>query len=77
MDILRVSTTTDLAATAGAIAHGITVDGAAEIQVIGPRAVNQAVKGHRAATSRRAALTCTASRASRPSMSARRTQRKR
>ncbi len=44
MDILRVSTTTDLAATAGAIAHGITVDGAAEIQVIGPRAVNQAVK---------------------------------
>jgi stage V sporulation protein S len=39
-----VSTTTDPAATAGAIANGIREDGAVEIQVIGPRAVNQAVK---------------------------------
>jgi len=44
MEVLRVSTTTDPAATAGAIANGIRVDGVAEIQVIGPRAVNQAVK---------------------------------
>ncbi len=39
MNVLRVST-----ATAGAIANGIRVDGEAEIQVIGPRAVNQAVE---------------------------------
>jgi stage V sporulation protein S len=39
-----MSTTTDPTATAGAIARGIREDGAAEIQVIGPRAVNQAVK---------------------------------
>ncbi len=44
MNVLKVSTTTDPAATAGAIASGIRTDGAAEIQVIGPRAVNQAVK---------------------------------
>jgi len=44
MDVLKVSTTTDPAATAGAIANGIRLDGESEIQVIGPRAVNQAVK---------------------------------
>ncbi len=44
MNVLKVSTTTDPAATAGAIANGIRSDGSAEIQVIGPRAVNQAVK---------------------------------
>jgi stage V sporulation protein S len=44
MTVLKVSTTTDPASTAGAIASGIRLDGLAEIQVIGPRAVNQAVK---------------------------------
>jgi stage V sporulation protein S len=44
MNVLKVSTTTDPAATAGAIANGIRIDGSAEVQVIGPRAVNQAVK---------------------------------
>jgi stage V sporulation protein S len=44
MSVLRVSTTSDPAATAGAIASGIRTDGVAEIHVIGPRAVNQAVK---------------------------------
>jgi stage V sporulation protein S len=44
MKVLWASATTDPAATAGVIAHGIRVDGAAEIQVIGPRAVDHAVK---------------------------------
>lgn len=44
MSVLRVSATTDPTATAGAIAHGIRSDGVAEVHVIGPRAVNQAVK---------------------------------
>jgi len=44
MNVLKVSTTTDPAATAGAIANGVRLDGSAEIQVIGPKAVNQAVK---------------------------------
>ncbi len=44
MGVLRVSTNSDPGATAGAIANGIRECGSAEIHVIGPRAVNQAVK---------------------------------
>ena len=44
MQTLRVSSESDPGATAGAIANGIRECGTAEIQVIGPRAVNQAVK---------------------------------
>mgnify|MGYP001113731907 CR=1 FL=1 len=44
MQMLKVSSGSDPGATAGAIANGIRECGAAEIQVIGPRAVNQAVK---------------------------------
>jgi len=42
--VLKVSSHSDPSATAGAIANGIRETGTAEIQVIGPRAVNQAVK---------------------------------
>jgi stage V sporulation protein S len=41
---LKVSSNSDPGATAGAIANGVRECGTAEIQVIGPRAVNQAVK---------------------------------
>lgn len=44
MQLLKVSSTSDPAAAAGAIANKIREKGTAEIQVIGPRAVNQAVK---------------------------------
>jgi stage V sporulation protein S len=44
MNILKVSTSSDPGAAAGAIANGIREYGEVEIQVIGPRAVNQAVK---------------------------------
>ena len=44
MQMLKVSSSSDPAAAAGAIANGIRETGVAEIQVIGPRAVNQAVK---------------------------------
>ncbi len=44
MQTLKVSSDSDPGATAGAIANGIRECGTAEIQVIGPRAVNQAVK---------------------------------
>jgi len=44
MQMLKVSSGSDPSATAGAIANGIREHGIAEIQVIGPRAVNQAVK---------------------------------
>jgi stage V sporulation protein S len=44
MQMLKVSSSSDPGATAGAIANGIRERGTAEIQVIGPRAVNQAVK---------------------------------
>lgn len=42
--LLKVSSFSDPSAAAGAIANGIRETGSAEIQVIGPRAVNQAVK---------------------------------
>jgi stage V sporulation protein S len=42
--VLRVSSCSDPSAAAGAIANGIRETGSAEVQVIGPRAVNQAVK---------------------------------
>ena len=42
--VLKVSSFSDPSAAAGAIANGIRETGSAEIQVIGPRAVNQAVK---------------------------------
>lgn len=44
MQMLKVSSNSDPAAAAGAIANGIRDTGVAEVQVIGPRAVNQAVK---------------------------------
>lgn len=42
--MLKVSSSSDPGAAAGAIANGVREHGVAEIQVIGPRAVNQAVK---------------------------------
>ncbi len=42
--MLKVSSHSDPSATAGAIANGIRTTGEARLQVIGPRAVNQAVK---------------------------------
>jgi len=44
MHPLKVSSGSDPSSTAGAIAHGVRERGTVEIQVIGPRAVNQAVK---------------------------------
>ena len=44
MNTLRVASHSDPSATAGAIANAMRETGEAEIQVIGPRAVNQAVK---------------------------------
>jgi stage V sporulation protein S len=44
MNILKVSTNSDPGAAAGAIANAIRESGEVEIHVIGPRAVNQAVK---------------------------------
>ena len=44
MEMLKVSSGSDPSATAGAIANGIRERGQTEMQVIGPRAVNQAVK---------------------------------
>jgi len=42
--LLKVSSRSDPGATAGAIANGVRKAGEAHLQVIGPRAVNQAVK---------------------------------
>lgn len=44
MSMLKVSSSSAPSATAGAIANGVRENGVAEIQVIGPRAINQAVK---------------------------------
>jgi stage V sporulation protein S len=44
MEMLKVSSGSDPGAVAGAIANGIRERGQTEMQVIGPRAVNQAVK---------------------------------
>jgi stage V sporulation protein S len=44
MAILKVSSHSNPSATAGALANTIRSQGWAEIQVIGPKAVNQAVK---------------------------------
>jgi stage V sporulation protein S len=44
MQTLKVSSSSNPGAAAGAIANGVRERGVAEIQVIGPRAVNQAVK---------------------------------
>jgi stage V sporulation protein S len=41
---LKVSSTSDPSAVAGAIANGVRQAGQTDLQVIGPRAVNQAVK---------------------------------
>ncbi|MBS3765663.1 stage V sporulation protein S [Candidatus Bipolaricaulota bacterium] len=43
-EILKVSSTSDPSATAGALANTIREEGTAELQAIGPKAVNQAVK---------------------------------
>ena len=45
MEILRVSATSPSSAVAGAIAGRVREQGRAEVQAIGPGAVNQAVKG--------------------------------
>jgi stage V sporulation protein S len=42
--VLKVSGNSDATAAAGAIANGIRSAGTVDIQVIGPRAVNQAIK---------------------------------
>ena len=42
--VLKVSSESNPSAAAGAIANGIRERGTAEVQVIGPRAVNQAAK---------------------------------
>ena len=44
LGMLKVSSNSDPSSAAGAIANGIRESGESEIQVIGPRAVNQAVK---------------------------------
>ena len=44
METLKVSSTSDPGAAAGAVANVVREKGQVEIQVIGPRAVNQAVK---------------------------------
>jgi stage V sporulation protein S len=44
MAVLKVSSHSNPSATAGALANTIRSQGWAEIQVIGPKAVNQAVK---------------------------------
>ncbi|MBS3740039.1 stage V sporulation protein S [Candidatus Bipolaricaulota bacterium] len=43
-EILKVSSTSDPSATAGALANTIREEGVAELQAIGPKAVNQSVK---------------------------------
>lgn len=42
--MLKVSSTSEPSATAGALANTIREDGHAELQAIGPKAVNQAIK---------------------------------
>lgn len=44
METLKVSSTSDPSSTAGALANSIRENGKVKLQVIGPRAVNQAVK---------------------------------
>ena len=44
MDMLKVASTSNPGATAGAIANSVREQGEAQLQAIGPRAVNQAVK---------------------------------
>jgi len=44
MAILKVASSSNPSATAGALANTIREEGKAELQVIGPKAVNQAIK---------------------------------
>lgn len=44
METLKISSTSDPSSTAGALANSIRENGKVELQVIGPKAVNQAVK---------------------------------
>lgn len=44
METLKVSSTSDPNSTAGALANSIRENGKVKLQVIGPRAVNQAIK---------------------------------
>jgi len=44
MDMLKVASSSNPGATAGAIANTVRERGEAQLQAIGPRAVNQAVK---------------------------------
>lgn len=44
MEILKVSTKSEVNKVAGAIAHVVTKDGKVEIQAVGAGAVNQALK---------------------------------
>ena len=43
-EMLKVSSSSEPSATAGALANTIREDGEAELQAIGPKAVNQAIK---------------------------------
>ncbi|MBI1743667.1 stage V sporulation protein S [Candidatus Acetothermia bacterium] len=44
MSLLRVSASSDPTSTAGALANAIRAEGQAQLQTIGPKAVNQAIK---------------------------------
>ncbi len=44
MNVLKIAATSDATAAAGAVANTFREEGVAEIQAIGPKAVNQAVK---------------------------------
>lgn len=44
MNVLKIASTSNASAAAGALANTIREEGVAELQAIGPKAVNQAVK---------------------------------
>lgn len=44
MNVLKIASTSDATAAAGAVANTFREEGVAELQAIGPKAVNQAVK---------------------------------
>ncbi len=44
MNVLKIAADSDARAAAGAVANSLREEGTAEIQAIGPKAVNQAVK---------------------------------
>lgn len=44
MNVLKIAATSDATSAAGAVANSFREEGVAEIQAIGPKAVNQAIK---------------------------------